>query len=42
MAVAVNTATEKDLAKLGGFISQSISSQSKSLGSNGPSKALTF
>ena len=40
--VAVNTATEKDLAKLGGFISQSISSQSKSLGSNGPSKALTF
>lgn len=40
--VGIGNADEKTLAKLGGFISQSISSQSKALGSNGPSQSLTF
>ena len=40
--VAIGNATEKELAKLGGFISRSISSQSQALGSGGPSKSLTF
>lgn len=41
--VAIADATEKQLAKLGQFISQSISSQSQALGSGGgPSKSLSF
>lgn len=40
--VAIGDASEKELAKLGGFISQSMSSQSKSLGSGGASQSLAF
>lgn len=40
--VDVGKADEKTLAKLANFISKSISSQSQSLGTGGPSKALTF
>ena len=40
--VGIDVADEKTLAKLGGFISQSISSQSKALGTGGPSQSLTF
>jgi uncharacterized protein YegL len=40
--VGIGGADEKTLAKLGGFISQSMSSQSKALGTGGPSKSLTF
>ena len=40
--VEIADATEKQLAKLGAFISQSISSQSQSLGTGGPSKSLSF
>jgi len=40
--VEIADATEKQLAKLGGFISQSISSQSQALGTGGPSKSLAF
>lgn len=40
--VAIEDATESELAKLGDFISRSISSQSLSLGTGGPSKSLTF
>jgi Mg-chelatase subunit ChlD len=40
--VGIANADTKTLAKLGGFISQSMSSQSKSLGSGGPSKSLSF
>lgn len=40
--VAIENATEKELAKLGGFVSQSISLQSQALGTGGPSQALTF
>ena len=40
--VAINDASEKTLAKLGGFISQSMSSQSKALGTGGASKSLSF
>jgi len=40
--VAIGQADEKTLAKLGGFISKSISSQSQSLGSGGASKSLSF
>lgn len=40
--VAIADATEKQLAKLGAFISQSISSQSQALGTGGPSKSLSF
>jgi hypothetical protein len=40
--VTIAGATEKELAKLGGFISKSISSQSQALGSNGPSRSLSF
>lgn len=40
--VAIADASEKNLAKLGGFISQSISSQSKALGSGGASQSLAF
>jgi len=40
--VAIGDATEGALAKLGGFISQSISSQSQALNSGGPSKSLSF
>ena len=40
--VAIADATEKELAKLGKFISQSISSQSQSLGTGGPSQSLSF
>jgi len=40
--VAIGQADAKTLAKLGGFISMSIASQSKSLASGGASKSLTF
>jgi len=40
--IAVGDATERKLAKLADWISQSISSQSQSLGSGGPSQSLTF
>lgn len=40
--VSLGGADEKTLAKLGGFISQSMSSQSKALGTGGASKSLTF
>lgn len=40
--VYIDRADEKKLAKLGGFISQSISSQSQALGSGGSSKSLSF
>jgi hypothetical protein len=40
--VAIGQADEKSLAKLGGFISQSMSSQSRALGTGGPSKSLSF
>lgn len=40
--VSIKKATEKELAKLGGFISKSISSQSQALGSGGSSQSLTF
>lgn len=40
--VAIGKADENNLAKLGGFISKSISSQSQALGTGGSSKSLTF
>lgn len=40
--VAIGNATEKELAKVGGFISRCISSQNQALGSGGASKSLTF
>ena len=40
--VEIDVADEQKLARLGNFISQSISSQSKSLGTGGGSKSLTF
>ena len=40
--VAITKADAKTLAKLGGFISMSIASQSQAIGSGGPSKSLTF
>ncbi len=40
--VAINQATAKELSKLGGFVSRSISSQSQALGTGGPSKSLRF
>lgn len=40
--VEIGSATEKALAKLGGFISKSFSSQSQALGTGGPSQSLTF
>lgn len=40
--VDAGTASPKQLAQLAGFVAKSISSQSKSLGSGGPSKALVF
>lgn len=40
--IAIEKADEKSLAKLVGFMSQSIQSQSMALGSGGPSKSLTF
>lgn len=40
--VELNDASEKTLAKLAAFVSKSISSQSQSLGSGGPSQSLTF
>jgi len=40
--VALADARKEKLMKLGGFISQSISSQSKALGSGGASKSLSF
>jgi uncharacterized protein YegL len=39
--VEVDDATEKTLAKLGEFMSQSVSSQSQSLGSGGPSQPIS-
>jgi len=40
--VEIAKANEKNLAKLGQFISQSISSQSQALGTGGPSQSLSF
>lgn len=40
--VSINQATAKELAKLGSFVSQSISAQSQALGTGGPSKSLRF
>lgn len=40
--VMVGAATEKSLAKLANFIAASVSSQSKSLGTGGPSQSLAF
>lgn len=40
--VPLEDASEKTLAKLADFVSRSISSQSQSLGSGGPSQTLTF
>jgi len=40
--IAIGEATEAELAKLGGFISSSISSQSHALGTGGPSQSLSF
>lgn len=40
--VDIGAADERKLARLADFVSRSISSQSQSLGSGGPSKALTF
>jgi len=40
--VTIGEATPESLAKLGGFISRSISSQSQALGTGGPSKSLSF
>ena len=40
--VKIEDATDAKLAKLADFVSRSVSSQSQSLGSGGPSKALTF
>ena len=40
--ISVGDATAQKLAKLANFVSQSISSQSQSLGSGGPSQLLTF
>lgn len=40
--VALNNANEKTLAKLGDFISKSISSTSQALGTGGPSQSLVF
>lgn len=39
---AIEHATPERLARLGGFVSRSISAQSQSLGTGGPSQALTF
>lgn len=40
--VEIKNADQKTLAKLGGFISRSMSSSSQALGTGGPSKSLTF
>jgi len=40
--VEIENATESSLAKLGDFISRSISAQSQALGTGGPSKSLSF
>lgn len=40
--VELDNADEKTLAKLGGFISKSISNQSQALGTGGPSKPISF
>ena len=40
--VNVGTMTKEELAKIYGFVSQSISAQSQSLGTGGPSQNLTF
>jgi uncharacterized protein YegL len=40
--VEIQNATERELAKLAAFVSQSISSQSQSLGTGGASQPLTF
>jgi uncharacterized protein YegL len=40
--VELNKADSRTLAKLAKFVSKSISSQSQALGTNGPSKSLTF
>lgn len=40
--VAIGKATEKELAKLGGFVSRSISSQSQALGTGSQSQSLAF
>jgi hypothetical protein len=40
--ISVGDANSKNLAKLANYVSQSISAQSQSLGSGGPSQVLTF
>ena len=40
--IPIEKADEKTLAKLGNFISQSLISQSLSLGTGGPSQSLAF
>jgi hypothetical protein len=40
--IFINDASAGKLAKLGGFISQSVSSQSQALGTGGPSQSLSF
>jgi hypothetical protein len=40
--VAIGDGTKGKLAKLGGFVSRSVSSTSQALGTGGPSKSLTF
>ena len=40
--VGLNDANEKTLARLGAFISQSVSSSSQALGTGGPSQSLVF
>lgn len=40
--VVIQEATKNKLAKLAQFVSKSISAQSQALGTNGPSKSLTF
>jgi uroporphyrinogen-III synthase len=40
--VSIGKATAKELAKLGGFVSKSISSQSQALGSGSAGQSLSF
>ncbi len=40
--VSIGNASEKNLAKLADFVSQSVSSQSQALGTGGPSQSITF
>jgi len=40
--IELGDASEKTIARIGGFISESVSSQSQALGTGGPSQSLTF